>query len=174
MKFNIFQLKYILFPLLLFLTGCQQKGIYKGTKELIVKPHKKINYKIALKMYVVKVYSENTYNIMKEIDTVSFFNQKKQLMMDHPGELEIQERDLISEDYPKCFVINAKKRYWGLFVFFRYVDNSESKFTYPATYKSIILKLENGTFEIDNISKRELVASNPYLKRKFSEILFEN
>lgn len=152
-----------------------KKGKLSGIKEIIVKPHKRINYKLALRIYIVQTFSEEINNIIQEMDTNTFFDQKKQLKLDHPFDLKIWEVDLISEQKPKCLMPPSNKKFFGLYIFIKYVDNFEqSKIQFPPQQKSMVIKFEKGIFVIEKISKRKIASDSKQKRKEFCIELPEN
>lgn len=161
--YNLFKLS-----LCIFFVAFKPKGQIKGLKEIIFLLHENINYKLALRAYIAQTYSEETDKLMTEIDTISFFDQKKQIKMDYPFDIKIWEIDLLSHQKPKCIIPPYNKRSFGIYIFLKYIDNAEqSKIKFPNKQKSIVIKLKDGIFTIEKISKRRIASDSKQKRKEF-------
>lgn len=141
--------------LLILLTGCiTKKGSFKGNKEIIVIPRGNINQGLSLRMYIVQVYSEEQLSEINGMEADQFFEKVKQLTLAYPEEIKVWECDIIEESRPTCFILPGKKKYWGIIIFFKFIENGENKFNYSNKLRSVELTLQDSQFEITNINNK--------------------
>lgn len=150
----MFKKIFSLFLALLFV-GCVKKGApIKGRKEIIIIPKDNINNKMSLKIYIVQTYSEEAQNEISGMDSEEFFNKVKHVVLSFPDEVKVWDYDIVENSSLTCFVLPSKKKYYGLFVFFRFIQNVENKYMYPADLKTVEITLKESNFEVTNINRK--------------------
>ncbi|WP_342261880.1 hypothetical protein [Alphaproteobacteria bacterium endosymbiont of Tiliacea citrago] len=162
--------KIITIILGILLIGCEKKGTMKGRKEIILIPKNNINQRLSLKIYIVQIFSEEALNEMSGMEADQFFEKSQTITLQFPNEIKVWEYDLVENTRPICFVLPSKKKYWGVFVFFKFIENVEKKFMYPEDLKSVEITLEDSKFEITNIN-RKFKYTKEKIKTPFCEYL---
>ena len=137
---------YLATAFLLFgFSGCAPEHKKKYVK---IVPLEMINSKMALSIDFVKVYSQDMFTKVQNMDAKTFNENKKELMLSYPTEIKVWNYAVINNQMPSEFEILHQGGFWGIIIFVHFLDNPSNKYIIPADETNTVLQISQGSFTI--------------------------
>lgn len=140
-------------PLLFILAGCFQPEPEKPPKPPLNKTIRiitggNINYKRAISVDFVQVFSKNLLNVLLKMNSKVFQANKQQMLFDFPSDMKLFVLEVVSNQNTKCYKFPSNRPYWGIVAFINFKKNVKSRFMIPSDINNVCLQIKDGIFKI--------------------------